>query len=446
MGAVMPDGRAAGSAADVQLCTDIVAALRQGTVPTHGLELLVTGLEPLEEAVRRELDQVALGRAAAKFLRGEYGCGKTFAARHLGAAARGRGFATTEVQVSLNDTPLHKLETVYRRAMERLQTREATSGALRALVDAWLYDVGDEVAQLRGLEEDDPAFAGAVEERLEAKLADVSALNPAFAAALRGYHRAQAEADFATGQGLLAWLAGQPHVDRSIKAKAGIKGEVDGQAALTFLRGILGLLRQSGYQGLLLVLDEVETLQRMDSASREKALNALRQLVDALHDGRLPGLYLVVTGTRDLYEGPKGIKSLSPLYQRVRARFEDDPRHDNLRAPQVRLLPFDRERLVQVAENVLAIYRAENPERVRQRVGRDVLLRLVDAVATGFGGSVDVAPWGFLRDLVDVLDKVDQFDDYDPATSYRLEVDEAELAPVELDAWRRSRRPTRLEG
>ena len=433
----VPDDFEPAAGPDRQTALDIVAALRQGTVPTRGLAHLATGLDPLVEAVQRELDQVALGRGAVKLVRGEYGCGKTFAARHLAALARARGFASTEVQVSVNDTPLHKLETVYRRALERLQTPAAVTGALQALVDAWLYDVGEEVGQLRGLEEDDPAFAAAVEERLEAKLADVSAINPAFAASLRGYHRAQAAGEFAAAQGLLAWLAGQPHVDRSVKAKAGLKGEVDGQAALAFLRGVLGLLRQSGYQGLVLVLDEVETLQRLDALTREKALHALRQLVDGLHDGQLPGLYLLVTGTRDLFEGPKGVKSLPPLYQRVGARFGDDPRHDNLRAPQVRLLPFDRARLLEVAERVAAIYPAEAPERVRSRVTREVLERIVDAVATGFGGRVEVAPRVFLRDLVDVCDKVDQFDDYDPATGYGLQVDEAELEPVELHAWRR---------
>jgi len=51
------------------------------------------------------------------------------------------------------------------------------------------------------------------------------------------------------------------------------------EASLTFLAGLLQLLRQSGYGGLVVVLDEVETIQRMNSQTREKSLNALRHRV-----------------------------------------------------------------------------------------------------------------------------------------------------------------------
>ena len=62
--------------------------------------------------------------------------------------------------------------------------------------------------------------------------------------------------------GLLAWLAGQPTVAASIKRVANIKGEVDHFTALSFLQALLLVLRDSGHPGLVLVLDEVETLQR----------------------------------------------------------------------------------------------------------------------------------------------------------------------------------------
>ena len=86
----------------------------------------------------------------------------------------------------------------------------------------------------------------------------------------------------------------------------------------------------------------------MNAQTREKSLNALRQLMDMLAKEELPGLYLIVTGTRDFFEGYKGLKALAPLYQRVQVNFGDDGRFDNLRAPQVRLLPFTDERLLTV--------------------------------------------------------------------------------------------------
>jgi len=412
----------------------IVNALRSGLVPSQGLEHFATGLDPLVEAVGQELDFVSGGKGLSKWIRGEYGTGKTFAARYLCAKARQRGFATSEVQISINDTPLHHLEAVYRRLIERLETAADGPNAFQAIVEGWLYQVGDEVTRLRGISEEDAGFADATEQRLEDKLADLSKRNPAYAQVLRAYHRATHEGDFATAQGLLAWLAGQPHTDRSVLKAAGTKGKVDGQASLTFLAGLLQLLRQSGYGGLVVVLDEVETIQRMNAQTREKSLNALRQLMDMLAKDELPGLYLVITGTRDFFEGYKGLKALAPLYQRVQVAFNDDGRWDNLRAPQVRLQPFSDERLLTVGTRIRDLYPAKNAARVAQRIDDRFLRALVAQVTAGFGGKVALAPRLFLRELIDVMDRVDIHEDYDPAAHYRLELDDGKLTPEELAA------------
>lgn len=413
---------------------DIVQALRGGLVPRRGLHHLATGMDALLRAAEQELDFVATGKGTAKWIRGEYGSGKTFATRLLCARARERGFATSEVQISINDTPLHHLETVYRRLIERLETAADGAGAFQGIVDAWLYQVGDEVQRLEGIGEDDPRLADATEKRLEDKLAELARQNQTFPAVLRAYHRAMHDGDFATAQGLIAWLSGQPHVSSTVIARAGIRGKLDGQAALTFLAGLLCLLRQTNRPGLVVVLDEVETIQRMNAQTRDKALNALRQLMDQLAQEQLPGLYLVVTGTRDFFEGYKGLKSLTPLYQRVSVSFGDDPRFDNLRATQVRLSSFDAGRLFEVGRRVRDLYPAEHPERVRERVSDAFLQGLVAQVTAGFGGKVTVAPRVFLRELVDVIDRVEQHDAYDPAAHYKLALDGETLTAEEIAA------------
>ncbi len=127
---------------------------------------------------------------------------------------------------------------------------------------------------------------------------------PQFAAALRAYRAAQRAGDHAIAEGLAGWLAGQPHVAASVKRVAGIKGDVDHYAALSFLRGLLLILKDSGYTGLVLVLDEIETLQRVRGDVREKGLNALRQLIDDIDSGRFPNLYLLTTGTPAFFDEP----------------------------------------------------------------------------------------------------------------------------------------------
>ena len=171
-------------------------------------------------------------------------------------------------------------------------------------------------------------------------------------------------------EGMLAWLSGQPNVAAEAKRSAGVKGDIDHFGALNFLQGILTILRDSGHVGMLIVLDEVETIQRVRSDVRDKSLNALRQLIDEVDSGRFPGLYLLITGTAAFFDGPQGVQRLEPLAQRLHVDFKTDPRFDNPRAVQIRLPAFTLERLRLVGCKIRDIYsqHARAPERVNRAV------------------------------------------------------------------------------
>lgn len=76
-----------------------------------------------------------------------------------------------------------------------------------------------------------------------------------------------------------------------------------------------------------------------------------------------------------------------------------------------------------------------DPERVARLVDDRYVDDLGRAVTGGLGGKVGVAPRLFLKKLVgDVLDRVDQFTDFDPRVDYALTVSDAELSIVERAA------------
>lgn len=417
---------------------EIIDALRRGTVPQRGLDVLAVGIDELVPTFDAELDVVASGGAGFKAIRGEYGAGKTFVTRWLAERARQRGFATAEVQISEGETPLHHLETVYRRAVERLATPDQPTAALRSVIDGWFFALEEEVLAGGQVDERDEAgLLSATEALAERRLADVATRAPAFGAVLRAYRRAVAAGEHATAEGLIAWLGGQPHVAAGIKRQAGVKGDLDHDGALGFLAGLLAVLRDAGRSGLVLVLDEVETLQRVRSDVRDRGLNALRQLLDEVDAGRFPGLYLVVTGTTAFFDGPMGAQRLAPLAQRLATDFTGDARFDNPRAPQLRLRGFDRDRLVDLGVRVRDLYatHSSNADRLRSRVDDTYIALLADALIGELGGKVGVVPRVFAKKLVaDVLDRVDLHPDFDPRRDYALTVAESELTEVERNA------------
>jgi len=412
---------------------DIIDALRRGAVPANGLDALAVGLDRFAAAIDDDLDRVAGGGSVFKAVRGEYGAGKTFFARWLAERAKQRGFAAAEVQISELETPLHRMETVYRRLVEHLNTEQFAASALRPVLDGWIFALEEDVLASGTVSESDrDGLDRAVSDLLERRLAEISRSTPGFAAALRGYRTATAVGDQPTADGLAAWLAGQPHVAAAARRAAGVKGDLDHFAALSFLRGLLTVLRDSGHPGLLLVLDEVETLQRVRSDSRDKALNALRQLVDDVHAGRFPGLFLVITGTPAFYDGPQGVQRLAPLAQRLATDFGGDPRWDNPRAVQLRLPGFTVPALVELGVRVRRIY---GSGRLAGRVDDAYLTELATSVTGRLGGTVGVAPRIYLKKLVaDVLDRADQFADWDPRRHYQPTVRSDELTPVERNA------------
>lgn len=415
---------------------DIIHALRAGAVPEKGLEWLAVGLDRFDKVIGEELQECTTGRSRFKAVRGEYGTGKTFFTRYFAAKALSLDMAVSYVQISEVDTPLYRLETVYRRALEHLHTKERDRGAFRQLVERWFYDLEEEVlAGAPDIAADAKRLHERVAARLEERLRVVAEDQPAFSSALRAAHRARLEEDMATFEGLVAWLMGQPHVAANVKRKANLKADLDHTGALAFLRGLLLLLKQTGRPGLMLVLDEVETIQRARGDSREKSLNALRQLIDAIGRNEYPGLYLVITGTTGFFEGPQGIRRLEPLAMRLHVDFDKDTRFDNPRAVQVRLSAFDEERLVEVGKRVRDLYPADHPERMQAKVTDDIVRAFANQVSGQLGRRTGMAPRLFLKKLIEhLLDRVDQHDEFEPREHLQLRISPQEMKPEEAEA------------
>ena len=415
--------------------SDILDALRRGTVPSKGLGELAVGLDRFQVTIDEQLSKVANGGAEFKAIRGDYGCGKTFFSRWIQERAKANNFAVSEVQISETETPLHKLETVYRRLIERLSIPATDRGAFREIVDGWFFALEEELIESGRLDGSDEAqMAQQTLELMEKRLHEVSKHNTQFASVLRAYRQALQDNDLAISDGLIAWLGGQPNVAASVKRSAKVKGDVDHGAALSFLQGLLRVLKDSSYKGLIVVLDEVETLQRMRSDVREKALNALRQLIDEIDSGRYPGLFLIITGTPTFFEGPQGIKRSQPLAQRLHTDFDTDSRFDNPRAPQIRLEPLKKAGLMEVGIRVRDIFAngSSCPERINEKVNDATIADLVDGICGTLGGQVGLAPRIFLKKLVgELLDRVELHADFDPKLHYKPVLEGSELSEDE---------------
>jgi hypothetical protein len=187
-------------------------------------------------------------------------------------------------------------------------------------------------------------------------------------------------------------------------------------------------VKAAGYRGLLIVIDEAETILRMRQDSRHKSLNGIRQICDSA--GSYRGLVWLFTGTPEFFDSPRGVAGLTPLHDRI--RFQKHGTFASRQQAQLELSPFDRGRLLQVADRLRAIYPHRAEGRIDERVDDGFVGRLVDEVTAGFRGDVGVVPRQFLRTFVDQLDLVAQERDYVPAEAFQFAA--TSLTPEERHA------------
>src|SRR3954469_2562333 len=151
----------------------VFESLRKGLVPERGIDAFAVGVEKPRGEIHRQLDMAASGEGTIKFLRGGYGCGKTFMARLAILDAQSRGFATSFVVVSDNDLRFHRFDDVYRKVVTELGTASCPRGALGDVIDRWIGRVEDSLIAA-GVDEGAADFDEKVRARLDEDLASLT--------------------------------------------------------------------------------------------------------------------------------------------------------------------------------------------------------------------------------------------------------------------------------
>ena len=413
---------------------DIIEALRIGVVPQTGLHEYAVGLDRHMEVMGDQLERAKDRRGQFKFVRGEYGAGKTFLTHLLTETALKRKFVVSNLVIG-KDTPLHKLDEVYREIVANLRTPRQKSGALKGLLDSWIHRLEERLVQAEGLDENSPRLVERTKEEIESSLASLAIQNSAFTSVLRAYYQATVKGDHALAQQLVAWISGEKNVSARAKREAGVKGEIEQTMVFPFLRILAEISSQAGRNGLIVVLDEVETISRMPRRDqREQGLQNVRQIVDAASEGSLPRCYFVFTGTRGFFDDKQGVPALQPLNDRIKLEDPDEP-YPNYNHPQIVLKSFDYDRLIEVGRRVREIYEVAYRPLDRSRASDALLESLADSLTARFGGRVDIVPRQFLRQLVDTFDRILEYPDYEPISRLGEEVSEYlssdNLSPVE---------------
>ncbi len=296
----------------------VIEDLRKGSVPIDYVPSFTVGRQRWLTFVEEDLDHyIAEGGAKVRFINGDYGDGKTHfmsVVRHL---ALQKGFAVSFV-VLTREVPIHKFEVVYQTIVRQLRGTFEGAG-IRGLVDTWADSLAPDLANQDG---------SSFQERLTALSEELRALpgmDLNFANALVGLVNNRfglvgegeaAEERLQAREVLYQWFEGSRVAKRELKPFQ-IFETLSKTNSKRLLGSLIAFLRYRGYKGLILLMDELETVIAQSASIRNAAYENVRLLIDNTEHAQY--LHIFFSIIPDVILSEKGFKSYDALWSRVRS-------------------------------------------------------------------------------------------------------------------------------
>jgi P-loop Domain of unknown function (DUF2791) len=293
----------------------VIQSLQAGVVPRKGQHLIQVGRVEEIKAVIRDLDRMADGGSAIRFVIGEYGSGKTFFLSLVRSIALEKKLVTAHADLT-PDRRLHatggQARSLYAELMQNLATRtKPEGGALPSIVERFVTSA---VSEGRDRNIDPEAV---IRERLEHLSEMVGGYD--FAEVIAAYWKGHDNGDEHLKMNAIRWLRGEFTTKTDARQALGVRTIVDDANFYDQLKLFTQLIRLSGYAGLLISLDELVNLYKLANTQARKSNyeQILRILNDCLQ-GHSVGLGFVMGGTPDfLMDTRRGLYSYAALQSRL---------------------------------------------------------------------------------------------------------------------------------
>ena len=373
----------------------IINSLKGGVVPRIGLPYVTVGREREIQALLHDLDLVADGGASFRFLVGRYGSGKSFLLQTIRTHAMGRGFVVADADLS----PERRLQggqgqglATYRELVRNLSTKtRPEGGALSLVLDRW-------VAALR--EETDPE--GALARQLEPVRELVCGFD--FSHVLELYWHASLEGDDDRRAGVVRWLRGEFRTKTEARSELGVNACITDDTWYEYLKLLAQFLVGAGYQGLIVLVDELVNLYKIPNAtSRQYNYEKILTMYNDTLQGKARHLGIIMGGTpQSIEDRRRGVFSYEALRSRLtQGRFAGAGLSDML-APVIHLEPLTYEELLVLIEKLAEIHAGYfGYERT---VTEAQLVSFLKIEFGRVGADTHLTPREVIRDFIELLD------------------------------------------
>ena len=349
-----------------RILNTLITSLSAGVVPRIGAPYIAIGREEELTSLLNNLDDVAEGGAACRFLIGRYGSGKSFLIQLIRGRALERGFICADADLS----PERRLTggngaglATYKELMINMASKASPDGgALPSILSRHYAKLQYELAE-SGILPDSENYEQELKKKvilmLEELEGDVGGFD--FARILGEYYTALIHDNVEKKSACLRWLRGEYSNKTEANASLGFRVStvIDDDNWYNFIKLFASLSVKLGYLGFIVFIDECVNLYKIPNRiSREANYEKLLAIFNDTLQGKASNLGVIFGGTPQFLEDTRrGLFSYDALKSRLQdSKYASNFGYQNLSSPVIRLRTLSSAELLALVKRLTNLY------------------------------------------------------------------------------------------
>ncbi|MDE0095055.1 MAG: ATP-binding protein [Gammaproteobacteria bacterium] len=397
----------------------IIQALRAGVVPRLGLQHIQVGRAREIAEMVRDVERIGEGGSAIRFVIGEYGSGKTFFLNLVRLVALEKGMVVLSADLA-PDRRIHATGGQARSLFAEL-TRNASTrtkpdgGALASVVERFVTQA------IREADSGDRTPDAVIRD----KLGHLEELTGGydFATVIAKYWEGHENGDEELKSNSLRWLRAEFATRTDARKALGVRTIIDDASVYDHLKLMSAFVRQAGYGGMLVTLDELVNLYKLtNSQARNANYEQILRILNDVLQGSAAHIGFVLGGTPEfLMDTRRGLYSYEALQSRL---AENSFARDGLvdfSGPVMRLSNLTPEDLFVLLANIRRVFFGDESTAVPDEALKAFMTHCSDRI----GDAYFRTPRNTVTAFVSMLSVIEQ----NPATAWQDLVGGVEVEP-----------------
>lgn len=383
----------------------IIQSLKSGVTPKVGIQHIQVGRVNELKALIQDINRISDGGSAFRLIIGDYGSGKTFFLSVIRAIALENKLVTVNADLS-PDRRIHasagQARNLFSELMRNMSTRNKPDGnALTSVVEKFITEAMKEA----------DASGKSINAVIHEKLASLSELVGGydFAKVIEAYWIGHEQDNDIQKTNAIKWLRAEYSTKTDARNDLGVRTIISDTSFYDALKLMSLFVRQAGYQGLLVNLDEMVNLYKLNNTTARTSNyeQILRILNDCLQ-GTAEYLGFILGGTPEFLLDPrKGLYSYEALQSRLAENsFAKQAGVIDYSSPALHLASLTPEELYILLKNLRHVY-AEGDES-KYLVPDESLKAFLKHCSQTIGDAYFRTPRNTIKAFLDMLAVIDQ--------------------------------------